>query len=351
MKIDVASLVPKKTSKGHEIVTIKNGKNITILYKSNYGRNKQLKIKRFVELNDLFFEGFGLIEGDGDKAKFIGFTNSEFSILRHFLEFMEKCFGFSRDLFSVRLLLPVGTNPEEAKNEVKKELNLKDHIIRFGFRKNHKSLVVNLYNRKETIDVVFRILYQLSRRMANENKSYAIPYLRGVTAAEGTVQRRNTTKSLFAVKISSTDIENTRLYKNLLRLCDIEFGKDERDCIPIRHLMNFLKMNKCNLMKISERKKEKFKEGLDVLEMKKKMLLDHGVTKGRIIRILNSYGSMTAPELLVKLRKTRETQDRPTLYRHLYELEKKNEIKKVGIKTIRRPYHQINIWSIANPSK
>ena len=83
MKIDIASLIPKKTSQGNDVVIIKDMNYVTISYKSNYGRNKQLKIKRFIELDDLFFEGFGLIEGDGDKTKFVGFTNSEFSILSH----------------------------------------------------------------------------------------------------------------------------------------------------------------------------------------------------------------------------------------------------------------------------
>jgi len=344
MKIDILSLIPERTTKGYEIITVKNKRHVTISYKPRFNISKSLKIKRFIDLDNLFFEGFGLIEGDGDKVKFVAFTNSEFSILEHFLNFMKKCFGLSREIFSVRLFLPIGMNLKEAKNKVINELKLKK-IVGFNFRKNHKSLVVNLYKRTELIDIVFNNLYKFARNLVKKNKDYAIPYLRGVLAADGTVQRRNTTKSVFAVKISSTNAENTKLYKNLLNLCGFEFGKDERDCIPIRHFRNFSEMEKHNLTIISDSKHKKFTEGIKILKEKKKALLDHGITKDRIIKILAFHGPITAPKLLIEIRKLRESQDRPTLYRHLWELERAGKIEKIGIETIRKPYHRINIWS------
>jgi hypothetical protein len=352
MKIDVASLVPMTTNSGCRIETRKDGGYVTLSYKSKFNRPESFRIKRFLVLDDLFFEGFGLIEGDGDKAKFAAFTNSEFAILEHFLDFMEKCFDISRKVFRVRFFLPLGADPEEVKRKVIGSLKIKEsQMTGFSFRSNHRSVVVNLYKRTVLIDAIFRKLYDFSRDMAKRNKAYAIPYLRGVIAAEGTVQRRNTTRSVFAVKISSTNPDSTDMYKNLLKLCGIDFGKDERDCIPIRHLRNFAKMEKYDLLKISEAKRKRFMEGLDILKMKKGNLLDRGITKDRIIRILRSEGPLTIPELLAKIRKTRETQDRPSLYGHMRDLEKGGKVRKTGTKTIQRPYHKITVWSMANPSE
>jgi hypothetical protein len=352
MKIDLASLIPETTSNGYRIDMIKNKTHVTLSYKCKFSRPESLMIKRFVNLDELFFEGFGLIEGDGDKVKFVAFTNSEFAILNHFLDFMERCFDVSREVFRVRLFLPVCADPEHAKNKVIGSLRIKEsQLSGFDFRSNHRSMVVNLYKRTVLLDIVFRKLYEFSRKMARQNKVYAIPYLRGVIAAEGTVQRRNTTRSVFAVKISSIKPDNTNLYKNLLKLCNLEFGKNERDCIPIRHLRNFAKMESYELLRVSEAKNKKFTEGLKILKAKKGKMLDCGVTKGRIIKILNSKGPMTIPELLREIRKTRKTQDRPSLYDHVWDLEKQDEVKRVGTKTVQRPYHQIIVWSIANPSE
>ena len=85
--------------------------------------------------------------------------------------------------------------------------------------------------------------------------------------------------------------------------------------------------------------------------MKKKKLLDCGITKDRIIKILGTHGPMTAPELLLEIRKLRKTQDRPTLYKHLWRLERSNSIKRTGFKSIQKPYHKIIIWSKANLSE
>lgn len=322
--LDLLSIIPATTSRGNKIHReIFNGK-IRFSYTCKFTRPEAFEIKRFIELNDLFFEGYGLIQGDGDKSNFIGFTNSEFSILKRFLDFIEMCFAISRYVFSVRLFLPPGKNPGKEISKVVKELGVKrKQIIGFDFRKNHKSVVVNLYKRTRLINIVFRELYRVSRNRSKGSKTSAIPFLRGIIASDGTVQRKNTTTSLFAVKISSNDIENKKLYKHLLKLCGISYGKDERDCIPIRHFRNFSKMKKYDLIRISERKYRKFTEGFRILEINKKKLLDHGITKGRVVKILGSQGPMTIPELLREIRKMRKSQDRPTLYRHLWELEKR----------------------------
>ena len=85
--------------------------------------------------------------------------------------------------------------------------------------------------------------------------------------------------------------------------------------------------------------------GFKILERNKQLLLDQGVTKERILKILGN-NDMTIPGILKEIRKTRPTQDRPSLYNHMNDLERDMLITKVG--TIRKPYHRINLWSRTN---
>jgi len=351
MKIDIRDFIPQTTDKGYDISIHNDGVFVIASYECKFSKPERLRIRRYIELDDLFFEGFGLINGDGDRYHFVGLSNSELSVLQHFMDFMEKTFWIPRDVFTARLILPEGFDPVETKRTFASGLCMReDQITGTGYKEDHRRPVLNVYKRTKMIDLIFRGLYEFSQHQAEQRKEFAIPYLRGVIASEGCVQRRNTTRSVFAVKISSLDPENTRLYKNLLELCGIGFGKDERDCIPIRHMSNFQKLEEFDMLKLSNAKKLKFSSGMLLLKENKANMLDRGITNDRIMGLLDDIGPMTVPAITAELRKIRPTQDRSTVYKHIWELEKSGKVKRTGFKMLRKPYHKIIIWSI-NPAK
>lgn len=58
-------------------------------------------MSRFIELDDLFFEGLGLWVGEGGKSKGPYFGNSCPELLSHFLKFAEEKPGIDRKNFKV----------------------------------------------------------------------------------------------------------------------------------------------------------------------------------------------------------------------------------------------------------
>ncbi len=100
--IDLAELVPKRTPSGKDVL-IANNEDKMILYTAVKGWSngkwpKEIVVKRFVTLDALTFEGLGLWVGEGGKSKGIYFGNTSAELVNHFIEFIEKKIGLSRNL-------------------------------------------------------------------------------------------------------------------------------------------------------------------------------------------------------------------------------------------------------------
>jgi hypothetical protein len=130
MKIDLAEYLPKELDRGRTIVIneVENNK-IEVYVKKRPGKaghdSKRVVIKRFVELDDLFFEGLGLWQGEGGKDKGIYFGNTCVELLLHFLKFVEEKLGISRKKFKVTVNVPkLNTFQDEVKKEWSEKLGI-----------------------------------------------------------------------------------------------------------------------------------------------------------------------------------------------------------------------------------
>ncbi|MCD6403424.1 MAG: hypothetical protein J7K98_03780 [Candidatus Aenigmarchaeota archaeon] len=92
MQIDITKLLSLDPTLTMKIV----GEFVHLQIKNSGGNghdSKEFRVKRFVELDDLFFEGLGLWQGDGGKSKGLYFGNSCPTVINHFLMFVEKKLG------------------------------------------------------------------------------------------------------------------------------------------------------------------------------------------------------------------------------------------------------------------
>lgn len=114
--IDLLKIFPEKLENNKKIVCKNLGDKIEVFIKKAPGKaghdSKKFVLNRFVELDELFFEGLGLWEGESGKDKGLYFGNSCLELLLRFLRFVELKLGLLRKDFKVTVNSPT-THPED----------------------------------------------------------------------------------------------------------------------------------------------------------------------------------------------------------------------------------------------
>jgi len=269
MKIDLAEYLPKELNGGRSIVIneMENNK-IEVYVKKRPGKaghdSKKVRINKFVELDDLFFEGLGLWQGEGGKDKGLYFGNNCVEVLLHFLKFVEEKFGISRKEFKVTVNIPEKSKSED---DIKQQWSEK---LGIPFE-NFTNICIDPRIREEYAQVYFNSivlselmsnLHEKFKSLISSNKQFCIAYMKGIIAAECQVALKEW-GTIACVAISTIDERMIEFYRKCLQFLGINSGKYQPKGrkFPIYGKKNLEKLKTLSLMDLHPRQKLKFEKG------------------------------------------------------------------------------------------
>lgn len=326
--VDVVKLLPDKTSDIREIVKEINGDKVTVYSRiraQGKGRgSKKVAINRFIELDELLFEGLGLWQAEGGKSRGVYFGNTCLEILQKFLEFVESKLVISRNDFKVHLILPEAVKHEQ---DIKKRWSdlLKisiDNFTKISIKSKTNLEYAHLYFNSEIIVSLLKLLYDKLKSIILINDKFAAAFMRGIIAGESQVATKPW-GTLFYVSISSKSLDDVAFYKQCLQYLGIMSGEYQYGPMkfPIYGKGNFDGMVKFRLLDLHPDKKSKFENGITSY---KKIIKDFKETEKLILQQLAE--PKTYDELAKLLGKARSTVQ--SFYIPI--LEKKGLISRIG---------------------
>jgi len=325
--LDIAEIVPTKTSGGREIALITNSKNM-MMYTPESGKwgggreSKRVVTNRFMILDDLFFEGLGLWVGEGGKNKGLYFGNTSPELLLHFIKFVERKLGLRREMFKVTV------NSPQHKADSKEGWS---RILQIPIQ-NFTNVCLDARINREYAQVYLNsiVLAELMKNLQEKlglvilaAKEYAVSFLKGMFAAEGQVALRK--PSSFHVTFSSTDLELVSFLKQCLQLVDILSGKymPNGRKFPIYGYKNLKCFREFGIHTLHPEKREKFERGF--ASYKRVNVLDGEEARALIFQQLTS-GPKTYDDLAAALGKARTT----IQAHHIPILEREGKVRCVG---------------------
>jgi len=310
-KIDLLDLLPQKTERGREIIVEGESEKL-ILYvprskKWGGGReSKKIVIKRFVVLDELFFEGLGLWQGEGGKRKGIYFCNSDSRVLLHFLTFVERKLGLPRNKFKVTVCIPNPGEDNERKKRWSKTLgiplrNFTAAPIDFRIRKDN----VQVYLNSIVLVELLKNVYEKLKPVIVSNVKFAAAYLRGIFAGEGCVLLKKS-GVLFHVDFATKDESSVMFYKQCLNFLEIAHGKYMKRGLkfPVYGYKNLKRFKELGIHTLHPEKRAKFERGF--ASYRRTNVMDGEEARELVLQQLAS-GPKTYDELAAALGKARTT--------------------------------------------
>jgi len=269
MKIDLNEYLPKELDRGRTIVIneVENNK-IEAYVKKRPGKaghdSKKVTIKRFVELDELFFEGLGLWQGEGGKDKGIYFGNTCVELLLHFLRFIEEKLGISRKKFKVTLNVPVlNRHQDEIKKEWSKRLGIAfENFTNVCIDPRINEEYAQMYFNSIVLSELMNNLHIKLQNLILNQKEFAIAYMKGIIAAEAQVALKKW-GTIAYVAVSTIDEKMIDFYKKCLEFLDISSGtyQPKGRKFPIYGKKNLEKLRTLGLLDLHPKQKLKFENG------------------------------------------------------------------------------------------
>ena len=255
--VDVVKILPESLPNEKRFSIEKIDENKVEVYVPSNGLghdSKKFILSRFIELDELFFEGLGLWQGEGGKNKGLYFGNSCLELILHFLKFCEQKIDIKRGEFNVTMNISQILDSEQlAKNMYSKKLkipieNFTNICIDERINKNYIQLYINGI-------VLCELMKNLHKKLEDvilQNCEYSVSYLRGVFAAEGSVLLKKW-GTLSHVDFSSKDIEYINLLRKLLQNIGISSGEFQKQGFKFqiynkRHFEKFKEFDLHSLM-------------------------------------------------------------------------------------------------------
>jgi predicted transcriptional regulator len=269
--LNLLALLPSRYN-GNKVYIESDGKFLRIWYKSkNRGNSPNpFIVKKLLLLDDNFWINLGLFYGEGRKSlsglSAITFTNTEQRLVNYVLNFLEKNFRIKRS--KIKWYLTLDSKKPNKNGYAQKcinywqkscKLNPKNRGKIIWSEKNvtkYGAIQINYFNGCLRL-IIQTILTKLSN-YAKTSRKFALPFLKGVFAAEGSVILKN--GSLDRLSIANKGKENLFLLSACLNTLGIS-NKIESTEVRIYNWNNFFKVLKSKLVEICPSKKRKFIAG------------------------------------------------------------------------------------------
>ncbi len=326
--IDLSTLGQMKTAVGKNVVMEVRERKIELFTQSpepyHGSGSKRIVLNRFIELDDLFFEGLGLWVGEGGKNKGLYFGNSSLELLLHFLRYVERKLGICRRNFKVTLNVPTTNDGWTSKKKWSDPLQIP--------AKNFTRICIDPRISREYAQIYFNsiVLVELMKTLQKKlepeilsTKEFAVPFLRGMFAAEGQVALRK--HGALHATFSTADPELLSLLKESLGLIGISSGKymPQSRKFPIYGYKNLKRFKGLGIHTLHPEKRTKFELGFS--NYKRINILRGDEARALILQQLAS-GPKTYDELAAALGKARTT----IQAWHIPILEREGKVKRAG---------------------
>lgn len=308
------------------------------------GNPKPIIIKRFVEVNELLFEGLGLRFGDGIKLqggvnRVFGFSNTHLELVKYFLKFAKECFGIEPKEFRVALTLPLKlkNDLENIENAISKELNIpKMKFFKTRILKHTNYPIVNLSISSRLLAmIVYWINEELKNVLFTEEK-FCAAMLRGIIASEGNISFGYKSQRLGEITIGAKEKSERDFIRLLLLKLKIVPDRDKeirgQECVLITGLSNFKIMDKWDLCSLHPVKQKDFRIGISNFKTEQSR---KGELRLKVLELL-AKNSMTRQELGRSLNRSPDTIKTEALYI----LEKQGLVRRGGMK------NRMRLWEI-----
>lgn len=279
---------------------------------------KPAVVSKTVKIDEKLGTFIGLILTEGLQSrrgecrnKFI-LMNCDFDVIKFCHDFLLVKLGIPQDFCVLRLYHPLimgSTLIQKAKTRIKNEfrpyapMNISSYP-----QANLKNPKIALFIYNTIFRLIVDRLIKESLEFIKHNERFRVGFLRGVFAAEGSVELRKGTHSLHFVNFSQCNDKIRSIIKKTLTLCGIGFAERIRSRskdLRISHLKNFERIRALNICSLSRTKAKKFKIGLDTLKMSPLAGSMPYQTKKEILRTLKEEKKpITITQLAMRLNKS-----------------------------------------------
>ena len=336
--VNLKTLIPIATREGFPFL-VKNlsEKRIKIYYDvfardgvTISQRSQSIILNRWMPLCPLTFRGLGIWIGDGLKKYRYGAVNSEPMIIKEFLDFNSNVLGISLNEVKWDLLFSERCERPDVKR-VSEKFNLPLPIFVNAYSTPRTKLpTIRIYIQKKVALRLMWILHEKLKPLLLKHKEYAIEYIKGVIATEGSVEIRKKYGTISRIVIACKPKKRREWFIKLLKSLSLTHLTDTKGKIRISGLDNFKIMQRYHLLDLHPSKKEKFVEGLTKFTKPQKL---RGLTRLLILKSLSEN-----PKNVKELQKKVEIA-RQNVYAPLLVMLKEGLIKRVGSGTKNDPYN------------
>lgn len=278
---------------------------------------KPAVVSKTVKIDEKLGAFVGLILTEGLQSrkrecrnKFI-LMNCDFDVIKFCYDFLLVELRVPQDFCVLRLYHPPllgATMVQGVKTRIKNEFRLYAPTSMLSYpQADLKNPKVALFIYNTIFRLIVDCLIKKSLEFIKYNEKFRVGFLRGVFAAEGSIELRKGTHSLHFVSFSQCNDKIRSIIKKALTLCGISFAERIRPRskdLRISHLKNFEHIHALNICSLSRTKAKKFKIGLDTLKMSPLAGSVPDQTKQEILRALKEEGPLTIAQLAMKLNKS-----------------------------------------------
>ena len=328
--IDLAQIAPMKTPIGRDVELTVDSSKVAMYIPSSHRwgggkESKRVVVNRFISLDELFMEGLGLWRGEGGRKKGIYFGNSNASLVRLFLDFVEQKIGLPRKEFRATVNVPCMSASNDAVERWSKELLINlENFTRICVDPRINREYAQVYFSSILLAELLDNLYASSREAVLSDSKLCVCFLRGLFAAEGSVLLKKS-GVLHHITFSSKDSELIQFLEQCLRLLGVKPSKYMINGmnLQIYGLPNFKRIRELGIHTLHPEKREKFERGFAAY--KRVNVLDGEEARALILKHLAS-GPKTYDDLAAALDKARTT----IQAHHMPILEREGKVGRVG---------------------
>ncbi|MBI5061156.1 MAG: hypothetical protein HZB67_02480 [Candidatus Aenigmarchaeota archaeon] len=228
-KIDMLSLIPKKTLSGFEILALTKGDEIFSWYFASKGRPKEIIIKRYVEPKIFRFLGYYRAEGGKPRickrrGREFSFTNKSLDLISDFIEL----FSVIADEKMIKATIRYNPASHEKINGIKRRLvkmGLNEESITSGKADRIQDFTVKLYITNSLLSEIINTAENNLRKYISTSKDsdLIVEYLRGVIAGDGSLYYWVDKKGSLHSRLQIFEADRNALedIKKMLEFCGI----------------------------------------------------------------------------------------------------------------------------------
>jgi hypothetical protein len=192
-KLDILSLVPKKTSSGFDILSLEENRNLFLWYFASKGRPNPIRVRRYLDLEFCRFLGYYRAEGGKARISYrrgreFSFTNTSLDIIQDFI----RIFKNFTSLDLIKVSITYNPNKKVNLNKISDDLTkigIGHHSIRFRKSDKVHEYSIRLYITNSLLSELVDNSEKIIRKeLVSSARLKAVKeYLSGIIAGDGSV--------------------------------------------------------------------------------------------------------------------------------------------------------------------